>query len=726
MKLVIVESPTKTKTLGHYLGDDYQVEASVGHIRDLPKKGMGIDIEHDFTPQYDIVEGKTKVVSLLKKAAAKADEIFLATDPDREGEAIAWHIAYLLSQSKKKLPKLQRVSFNEITPEAVTEAFEHPRVIDQNLVDAQQARRVLDRLVGYKLSPLLWKKVRFGLSAGRVQSVALRLVVEREKERNNFPAKSYWTLSALLSGGKKNSDQFSADLVSYKQKLVEIKNSVDLFSGPYSYTSSIFEKEKELEKVVNDIKDKDFIVDKIEEKEGKLYPKPPFITSTLQQEASWRLGMSPNQTMRAAQALYEHGLITYMRTDSTHLAQKAVTQIRSFIKNEYGEKYLPDQAVAYKTKAKQAQEAHEAVRPTSVSVAPSSAKIKKLGDNPLKVYRMIWQRTVACQMNPAKSAITNVSVSAGEAVFKTHGLRVVFDGFLKAYPHADKDIVLPKLVQGQKLTCLDLPMLEKRTTPPPRYSQASLIKELERFGVGRPSTYATIIETLKSRRYVQIENKQIIPEDVAMVVSDLLSKHFSNIVDIDFTAGMENDLDCVAEGEKEWVPLVRDFYQPFDKILQEKEEELKKTDVTTLEITKQKCPECGKPLAIKLGKYGKFLSCTGWPDCKVAISLNKDGEAIDEGAIDEKCPECGEPMELKEGRFGKFLACTKYPKCKGTKPYLETIGVKCPECKDGDLIIKRTKRGRTFYGCSRYPDCKYSSWKDPRIEQGSGGEDTEE
>ncbi|PIS20673.1 type I DNA topoisomerase [candidate division WWE3 bacterium CG08_land_8_20_14_0_20_43_13] len=724
MKLVIVESPAKTKTLGRYLGDGYQVEASVGHVRDLPKKGMGIDIDHDFTPLYDIVEGKTKVVSLLRKAASEASEVYLAMDPDREGEAIAWHVAYLLAQSKKKVPPVKRVTFNEITEEAVLESFKNPRIIDQDLVDAQQARRVLDRLVGYKLSPLLWKKVRFGLSAGRVQSVALRLVVEREKERQSFDQQVFFTLAAKLSGGKKKEDSFEAQLLAYQGKTVEVKTSLDLFAGPYTFTSSIFSQRKDLDKVVLDIKGKDFVVDSIQEKEGKLYPKPPFITSTMQQEASWRLGLSPHQTMRAAQSLYEHGLITYMRTDSTNLSQKAVGQVRFFIKDKYGDEYLPAKPIFYKTKSKQAQEAHEAIRPTATSVFSTSAKVAKLGKNQEKVYNMIWQRFVACQMNPAKSLITSVDISAGEAIFRARGLRVTFAGFLKAYPHVEKDTILPKLSVGQKMVCHDLLLQERQTTPPPRYSQAGLIKELERFGVGRPSTYATIIETLKGRRYVMIDNKQIVPEDVAVVVSDLLSKHFPQVVDIGFTADMEDDLDKVAQGEKTWVPLVKEFYGPFSKNLELKELELKKTDVTTLEITDQKCPQCGKPLAVKLGKYGRFLSCTGWPDCKVAISFNSDGKAIDETQIKEPCPLCGEKMELKEGRFGKFLACTKYPKCKGTKAYLDKIGVGCPKCEQGDVVIKRTKRGRVFYGCSRYPDCDYSSWKDPRQDEKTGGRKT--
>jgi len=704
-KLVIVESPTKTKTLSKYLGKDYKVEASVGHVRDLPKKGLGVDVDHDFTPEYEIVAGKNKVVAKLRKEAASSSEVFLAMDPDREGEAIAWHIAHLLATSKKKLPPVRRVSFNEITEDAVKEAFEKPRIIDQQLVDAQQARRVLDRLV------------RYGLSAGRVQSVALRFVVEREKERKAFTSKPYWRLEARLCPKGKKSASFTSILTEYQGKPVEKKKKLNLFAGPYTYTSSIFPKESDIKKVMKSLEKKDFIIEKLLTKEKKLYPKPPFITSTLQQEASWRLGLTPRKTMRLAQNLYENGLITYMRTDSFSLSPKAVQQARTYIKSKYGQRYLPEKSIGYKTRAKKAQEAHEAIRPANVKVLPDDKKVKALGSSEARLYKLIWQRLVACQMVPAKTMVTEVKISSGPAVFSARGLQLVFDGFMKVYPNGTKEEILPELKEGQKLNCLELLPSEHETSRPPRYSEAGLIKELEKFEIGRPSTYASIIATLRSRRYVSVEDKQLIPEDVGMVVSDLLVDHFPDIVDIDFTAEMEEGLDKIAEGEKEWVPLVRDFYRPFVKNLENKEEELKKSEVTILEVTNKKCPECGKKMAVKLGKYGKFLSCGGWPDCKVALPLDEDGNVVKPQDIDEKCPKCGAAMVLKSGRFGKFLACSKYPDCKGTKQYLDKIEMKCPKCGKGEVIIKRTKKGRTFYGCSRYPDCDYASWKDPRPQE---------
>jgi DNA topoisomerase-1 len=717
--LVVVESPTKTRTLKKYLGEGYEIKASLGHIKDLPKSELGVDVEHNFAPQYEVAPKKKKVVSELKAAAKGAEEIYLATDPDREGEAIAQHVDEVI---KSKL-KTYRVVFYEITADAVKEAFAHPRKIDEDLVDAQKARRVLDRLVGYKLSPLLWKKIRYGLSAGRVQSVAVRLIVEREREREAFKPEEFWRIEAELrkmeDRRRKMEGEFTALLIKKNDKKLEVKTK------------------KQADSILKDLEKANYIVKEIKTEEKKRYPAPPFTTSTLQQNAFNTYGFSSKRTMRAAQALYEQGLITYHRTDSTNLAASAVSQIRKLIAKEFGEKYLTAGAKVYKTKAKVAQEAHEAIRPTNFGLQIQSAKFKvqsSLGRDGKKLYELIWKRAVACQMNPAIFDQQTVDVAAKNYLFRATGQVLKFDGFLKVYgvvaglvPASSRattrvaatDKPLPELSEGEKLDLVKLTPTQHFTQPPARYTEATLIKELEKNGIGRPSTYAPTISTIQERGYVSKEERALKPEDIGIVVNDLLVEHFPQIVDLQFTAEMEDDLDKIADGKRKWVPVIREFYGPFEKELRLKNKELRKEDFTTLEKTSEKCPECGKPLVVKLGKYGKFLSCSGFPECKYGRPFedkDHDGQPgkVDKSQLKGKCPECGGELVLKEGRFGKFIACGNYPKCKFTKPYLDKIGMKCPECKKGEVIVKKTKRGRDFYGCSNYPKCKWASWKDPR------------
>ena len=701
MKLVIVESPTKAKTLSAILGKNYLIKASMGHVRDLPKKGLGVDVEHDFTPIYEVPAKSKKVITDLKKSLKDVDGVVLATDLDREGEAIAWHLREILLSAKegKKLP-FERVIFHEITNDAVTEAFCHAGELNKHLFDAQQARRVLDRLVGYKLSPLLWKKVRIGLSAGRVQSVAVRLVVERERQRNAFGPKEYWSVEGifLARGGS-----FTALLVEKDGKKIELGN------------------EGEAHRTESALKGDSFVIESVKESQRQRKPGAPLKTSTLQQLAANAFGFSAKRTMDSAQKLFEEGHITYHRTDSLNLSGNFVDQARSYIGGTFGAAYIPSKAIFYKTSSKGAQEAHEAIRPTNVKLTPKSANLA--GDE-VKVYSLIWQRSLECQMVPALYNQTQVRVlSAKKYGLDVSGSVVVFDGWLAvgkslgAHADEDRSVVhagLPPLSEGESVELKKILSQQHFTQPPARYTDATLIKALEELGIGRPSTYAPTISTIITRGYVSRENRAFAPSDVAFVVTELLEEHFHDIVDYDFTAELEEELDEVAQGKREWVPVIRDFYGPFEKNLLQKEEELKKSDVTTLGQSAEKCPQCDRILNIKLGKYGKFLSCSGYPECSFAKPL--DGEGVDEkgemisfGACD-KC-EDGK-MILKQGRFGKFFACSNYPKCKNTKSYLEKIGVKCPKCGEGDVVVKKAK-GRVFYGCGRYPDCDFSSWKKP-------------
>lgn len=699
MKLVIVESPTKAKTLSKFLPKEYEIKASKGHVRDLPKSGLGVDVEHDFKPEYIVPEKAKKVITDLKKSVKTANSIALATDPDREGEAIAWHLQELLSKKDNK-DKFLRISFHELTKEAVDAAFEHPQKLDMHLVDAQQARRVLDRLVGYKLSPLLWKKVRYGLSAGRVQSVAVRLVVEKERERDAFVPQEYWSIDGLFADGSK---EVLAALVEKDSEKLEISS------------------EKQASKIKKDLDADTFTLTSIKKSERKRNPSPPFKTSTLQQTAANVFGFSAKKTMQAAQKLFENGHITYHRTDSLNLSPGFVSDVRVFIEKEFGSKYMPDTAIFYKSTAKGAQEAHEAIRPTNIRVVPGH--VKGLKGDEHKLYSLVWKRAVECQMLPAIYDQTTLLIGSGGGYgFKATGSVIKFPGwltvadFLGWEASADDLLELPSFKEGAALRLENVNMEQHFTQPPARYSDATLIKTLEELGIGRPSTYAPTLSTIQARGYVTKEGKYFLPTDVAYVVVDLLVVHFPEIVDYDFTAKMEEDLDEVAEEGKNWVAIVKEFYKPFEKLLKVKDKELQKSEVTNLGESKEKCPECSKILIIKLGKYGKFLSCSGYPECDYAQPMEED-KVLDENGKEitdfGKCEECDGDLVLKRGRYGKFLACSNYPNCKFTKPFLEKIGMKCPKCEEGDVVVKKAK-GRTFYGCSRYPDCDYSSWKNPK------------
>ena len=672
MKLVIVESPTKAKTISKYLSNEYKVVASYGHVVDLPKKQLGVDLENNFTPSYEVTLRGKKTLAELKKLAKEATEIYIATDPDREGEAIGWNI---LNEISPKSSKVERITFHEITKEAINEAFKHATTVNTDLVDAQQARRVLDRLVGYKLSPLLWKKVRYGLSAGRVQSVAVRLIVERERERKAFTPQEYWGFEGV----------FALKIVA---QLKKIDNKDFLIDS----------KEKS-DQIVTDIKQCEHKVASVETKEVKKYPHPPFTTSTLQQSASNLYGFSAKRTMSASQKLFEMGLITYHRTDSCNLAPAFVESARAYIKTTFGANFIPEKPVFYKTKAKSAQEAHEAIRPTRAENSNLSklVKLDQLGkfDQDLeKIYNLIWRRAVSCQMVPAlydqrtirieskKKKIDSMGYyPAGVVPPKTEEAReylfvnseqvLKFAGFLFVY-HSSVNLSSSQLLSniqllslGQILNLTSLTPSQHFTQPPARYQTASLIKVLEEYGVGRPSTYASIITTIESRGYVLRDGRYFYPDDVAFVVVDLLVANFPEIVGVKFTAGMEENLDKIALGKLKWVPVIREFWDPFLVDLTKADANLKKTDFTTLAQTEEKCPDCGANLVVKLGRYGKFLSC------------------------------------------GKF------PECKFMKAIIEETGHSCPDCKDGRVIVRRTKKGKTFYGCSKYPDCKWASWDKP-------------
>lgn len=709
VKLVIVESPTKARTLSALLDKNYDIKASMGHIRDLPKSGLGVDVEHDFTPEYVVNPKNKKVLSELKKGAKKAKAVVLATDPDREGEAIAWHLKELLTAKKGSSPDFERVVFHELTKSAVNEAFSHPGDLDMKLVDAQQARRVLDRLVGYKLSPLLWKKVRYGLSAGRVQSVAVRLIVEREREREAFKPEEYWNIEGHFSTDKE--EEFQASLQKKDSKKLKVGS------------------EKQAKHIEVDLKDDQFEVVEVKKSQRKRNPYAPYKTSTLQQAAVNVYGMSARRTMSAAQKLFEKGFITYHRTDSISLSKSFVSSMRSRIKSEFGTNYLPKNPKVYKTRSKSAQEAHEAIRPTDISRMPNQIKTPQ----EKKIYSLIYRRAMESQMKPAVYDQTRIRILSGKKYeFRASGSVIKFDGWLKVAEHLGfKDNgngmkTLPEVREKEQLELKKLDLDQKFTQPPARYTDATLIKKLEDLGIGRPSTYAPTISTIIARKYVSRENRSFVPQDVAYVVTDLLVEHFPKIVDYEFTAEMEEDLDEIAEEKKDWVPVVEEFYKPFEKLLEQKDQELHKRDVTNLGESDEQCPECGSKLVYKLGKYGKFLSCSNYPDCTFAKPV-KEVKEVDENGdeITEfgDCPNCEDgKFVLKQGRFGKFLACNNYPKCKTTKPYLEKIGVKCPQCGEGDVIVKKAKK-KTFYGCSLYPDCDWSSWTKPKADKDESSND---
>lgn len=711
MNLVIVESPAKAKTIEKYLGKDFKVMASFGHVRDLPQKKLGVDVRHGFVPEYEVPAKSKKTVSEIRKAEASAKILYLATDLDREGEAISWHILEAL-KIKENDAKVKRITFSEITKTALDKAIKNPRGLDMDLVDAQQARRVLDRLVGYKLSPLLWKKVKSGLSAGRVQSVAVRLIVEREKEILGFKAEEYWVVAAILS---KTADDFKFKAFLIEESGKPIKK-LDLKNKKQAI---------DIKKRLENAKYKVLSVDK---RDLLRKPSAPFTTSTLQMEASRKLSSSAKQTMMMAQRLYEAGHITYMRTDSTNLSVDAVKEIRKVILKEYGEKYLPKDAQAYQTKTKRAQEAHEAIRPTHFTFGNVSDDGREQ-----RLYELIWKRTVASQMKEALIEVIEAKIQANtkeKHLFFARGESIKFDGFIKAYTEGrDEEVeeagTIPKLEEAENLDFHDLETTQKFTEPPKRYSEATLVKKLEGLGIGRPSTYAPTMSTIVDRGYVILEERLFKPNEIGTIVNDLLVEHFPKVVDYEFTAKLEDDLDDIAAGEKKWVPVIEEFYKPFAENLAKKTADLEKTDFIKPEKTNEKCPECKKPLVIKIGKFGKFMACTGYPDCKFskpvvtkedkkASVINEDGEAEKLKEVEgEKCEKCGGKMILKEGRFGKFLACDNYPKCKNTKTVVTNSGVKCPDCGDGELIERRTKKGRPFWGCSKYPGCKYAVWEEP-------------
>jgi DNA topoisomerase-1 len=776
--LIIVESPAKVKTIGKFLGKDYAVEASVGHVRDLPKGDMGLDEEHGYQPRYEIIKGKEDVVGRLRKAAKAANHVYLAPDPDREGEAIGWHVAELIKSQNKNVSRIQ---FNEITARAVKEALEHPRPINANLVGAQQARRVLDRLVGYKISPILWKHVKRGISAGRVQSVALRLIVDRERERRAFQPVEHWALKARLEG--QNPPPFRADLWKIGTKTVA-PGLPDIGSQDAA------------EALVKNVRAGKFLVDAVEEKERSKSAPPPFTTSSLQQVANRALGYPAKKTMGAAQKLYEGvelgergtvALITYMRTDSVRIADEAKKAAREFILSAYGEDYAPAKARAYKTK-EGAQDAHEACRPVDVTLTPESVK-QFLPADQFKLYQLIWRRFVASQMAPARFHDTTVTAKNGKTLWRAKGERLLFPGFLKVQGLAaptenDADAEgedgqngsaqLPKLTVGEELKLLDLTSEQKFTQPPPRYTEATLVKALEEEGIGRPSTYAAIISTLQDREYVAMEEKRFAPTELGSTVSDKLVAHFANLMDIGFTAGMETKLDEIAAGGRSWEELIREFMGGFTADLEKAGAEMSRATIDA----GVPCPECGRPMHVKFGKNGEFLGCSGYPECKAIREFTRDeqgniipvdrpkeevtdipcplcgkpfavktprkgrsrepflgctgypkckniknfkrdefGKIIVLEAPEEipagTCPDCGKPMVIKTARRGtKFIACTGYPKCTHTEPL--PTGVACPQpgCT-GEMVEKTSRRGKVFYSCSRYPDCTYSLWDRP-------------
>ncbi len=717
--LVIVESPTKAKTIEKFLGKEFEVLASYGHVRDLVPKEGAVDTAHEFKMKYQVIEKNSKHVDAISAALKKADALFLATDPDREGEAISWHL-YELLKSKKLLKDkpVQRVVFHEITQRAIQEAIEHPRELSMELVNAQQARRALDYLVGFNLSPLLWKKIRRGLSAGRVQSPALRMIVEREDEIEAFKTREYWTIEADAA---KKDQAFSAKLTELHGKKQSQFSITDTDAAKTAQT--------DLEKAAAG----SLIVAAVEKKQRKRNPSAPFTTSTLQQEAARKIGFTTSRTMRVAQQLYEGinigsgavGLISYMRTDSVALAQEALDEIRAYITARYGAGFVPKHPHVYKTKAKNAQEAHEAIRPTSVERTPDSVK-EFLNPEQLKLYELIWKRTLACQMMHATIDTVAVDMACGDGnTFRANGSTIVDPGFMAVYQEgvddaaaaADSDErILPPMVKGDRIELRAIRAEQHFTEPPPRFSEASLVKTLEEYGIGRPSTYASIISTLQQREYVELDKRRFKPTDVGRIVSRFLTQHFTQYVDYDFTARLEDDLDAVARGEQEWVPLLRSFWTPFKELVVTKEENVKRSDVTH-EAMDELCPKCGKALSIRLGRRGRFIGCVAYPECDYTRNLDGEPGSSNEPEVVEGrvCPECESPLIIRSGRYGKFIGCSAYPKCKFIEPLEKPAdtGVPCPKCHEGNLLKRKSRYGKIFYSCATYPKCDYAIWNEP-------------
>jgi DNA topoisomerase-1 len=710
--IVIVESPAKATTIKKYLGKDFTVLASYGHLRDLVPKAGAVDPEHDFAMHYAIIEKNAKHVTEIAKVLKTADALYLATDPDREGEAIAWHI-YELMREKKALKEqaVYRVAFHEITKTAVAEAVAHPRDISMELVDAQQARRALDYLVGFNLSPLLWKKIRYGLSAGRVQSPALRMIAEREEEIEKFITQEYWTIIADNMFTEQN---FAARLIEYQNKKLT----------QFSITNA--EQAKAVEAELLKFAAGKLRVLKVEKKERVRNPASPFTTSTLQQEAARKLGYSAKRTMRSAQKLYEAGLITYMRTDSVNLASEAITEIREAIKERFGLENLPEAPRFYKTKAKNAQEAHEAIRPTACKLPPEELA-KGLDPEQAKLYNLIWQRTIACQMISALLDTVGVDLSCGDGnTFRANGSVITNPGFIAVYHEGTDDAVvdengkvLPPLKVGDIVDLLGIQGEQHFTEPPPRYSEASLVKTLEEYGIGRPSTYATIIETLLSREYVILENKRFKPTDTGRVVNKFLTQYFTQYVDYEFTAHLEDELDEIASGKYKFLKLMQEFWQPFKKLVDATAANVKREDVTQ-EVLEDKCPKCGKALILRLGRKGKFIGCSGYPECDYTANVDKEKNILEtEVVADRQCPDCGSPLHIKVGRYGKFIGCSNYPKCKFIEPLEKPFdtNVKCPICHEGTMLKRKSRYGTYFYSCSKYPKCKYIIGNEPIVEK---------
>jgi len=710
--LVVVESPAKAKTINRYLGKDYVVEASMGHVRDLPEKELGVDVDGDFKPKYEILSGKKKIISRLKKEAQGVDSIYLAPDFDREGEAIGWHIQQAMGRSANK--KIRRIVFNEITKTAILEAIHHPRDIDMDLVNAQQARRILDRLVGYKISPVLWKKVKRGLSAGRVQSVAVRMLCEREDEISKFVPQEYWSIKVMLQ--KEEYPPFEASLAKIDGEKVDIPDGAR--AG----------------QIADELRKASYIVTNVEKKEVRRRPYAPFITSTLQQEASKKLRMRPTRTMRIAQDLYEGveipgegsvALITYMRTDSVRISKEAQDAALQYILERYGKEYYPPNHVNIFKNKRDSQDAHEAIRPTSMEWTPERLA-PHVSKEYLHLYTLIWNRFLASQMAPAIFDQTTMEIEAGvKYLLRATGSILRSQGFLVLYQEESEDngkngeeagAAFPPVEQKDSLAMKDVVPEQHFTKPPPRYTEATLVKALEERGIGRPSTYATIVDTIQKRKYVHREKGRLSPTDLGCTVNELLVENFPRILDIEFTARMEEQLDDVEEGKADWQKILWDFYGPFEDSLataMHQMRNIKKEGVPTEEV----CENCGKPMVIRWGRYGKFLACTGYPECKTTRKTVDDSTAASQEEAQQlvsgkTCPNCGAQMVVKNGRMGRFISCPNYPECKTTMPL--SIGVECPEpgC-GGEVVERRSKKGRVFYSCSRYPDCKFASWSKP-------------
>jgi DNA topoisomerase-1 len=722
MNLVIVESPAKAKTIKKYLGPDFDVVASYGHVRDLVPKEGAVDPDRGFEMKYQIIDRNERHVQTIAKKLKEADALYLATDPDREGEAISWHLYELLKARRQLGTKpVHRVVFNEITKRAVQEAMANPRELSYDLVNAQQARRALDYLVGFNLSPLLWKKVRRGLSAGRVQSPALRLICERESEIEAFTRREYWSLEADC---EKEGRAFTARLVELAGDKVEQFTIVDA------------ERATQVREALEDAAQGRLRVEQVERKQRKRFPAPPFITSTLQQEAARKLGFTAQRTMRVAQQLYEGvdvgggavGLITYMRTDSVNLAQEALAEIRAYVAERYGTDHLPEGPRLYKTKAKNAQEAHEAIRPTSILRDPAEIK-PHLTQEQFRLYELVWKRTLACQMEHALINQVSISLSAGAGnLFRATGSTVARPGFMRVYLEGrddataaddDEERTLPPMETGDPVDLAGVRAEQHFTEPPPRYSEASLVKVLEEFGIGRPSTYASIISTLQEREYVVLDKKRFLPTDVGRVVNKFLTEYFHTYVDYDFTARLEDELDAVSRGEENWQPLLEQFWRPFKERVDHTAENVKRSDVTQEPID-ETCPQCGGQLSIRLGRNGRFIGCTNYPSCDYTRDLNGDRQEPEAREVIEgrACPQCGSELEVKKGRYGKFIGCSAYPKCKHIEPLErpEDTGVACPKCHKGTLQKKKSRRGKPFYSCSTYPKCDYAVWNPPLAE----------